>query len=34
MKNKIKIEELKDKGFIEETTTGHKLTEAGKIAKM
>ena len=28
------LKELKDKGFIEETTTGHKLTEAGKIAKM
>ncbi|MFA6064925.1 MAG: CRISPR-associated CARF protein Csa3 [archaeon] len=28
------IKELKDKGLIEETTNGHKLTEAGKIAKM
>jgi len=28
------LKELKDKGLIEETTTGHKLTEAGKIAKM
>ena len=28
------LKELKDKGLIEETNTGHKLTEAGKIAKM
>ncbi len=28
------IKELKDKGFIEETEKGYKLTEAGKIAKM
>jgi CRISPR-associated protein Csa3 len=28
------IKELKDKGLVEETSTGHKLTEAGKIARM
>lgn len=28
------LKELKDKGLIEETDKGHKLTEAGKIAKM
>jgi len=28
------IKELKDKGLIEETSAGHKLTEAGKIARM
>ncbi|MFH0955317.1 MAG: CRISPR-associated CARF protein Csa3 [Candidatus Micrarchaeota archaeon] len=28
------IKELKDKGFIEETENGHKLTDAGKIARL